>query len=46
MNYIGFFIEPMRGNEVWGRITYIGGLHKGGLPSPAGANPKAIRLVQ
>ncbi len=46
VNYIGFFIEPMRGNEVWGRITYIGGLHKGGLPSPAGANPKAIRLVQ
>jgi hypothetical protein len=46
VNYLGFFIEEMRGNEVVGRITPIGGLHKGGLPAPSGAFPKAIRLVQ
>jgi hypothetical protein len=29
-----------------GRITPIGGLRKGGLPAPAGAFPRVIRLVQ
>jgi hypothetical protein len=46
VNYLGFFIEEMQGNEVVGRITPIGGLRKGGLPAPAGAFPKSIRLVQ
>lgn len=46
-NFIGFFIEPMQGGQVLGRITPIGGLVDGGAgPSPAGAFPKAIRLVQ
>ena len=29
VNYLGFFIEKMQGNEVIGRITPIGGLRKG-----------------
>jgi Flp pilus assembly protein TadG len=35
VNYLGFFIERMQGNEVVGRITPIGGLRK-----------KSIRLIQ
>jgi Flp pilus assembly protein TadG len=47
VNYLGFFIEEMQGNEVYGRITPIGGLRKGGgSPAPAAAFPKSIRLVQ
>jgi hypothetical protein len=48
VNYLGFFIEEMQGNEVKGRITPIGGLYKGAGygPAPAGAFPVAIRLVQ
>ena len=47
VNYLGFFIEEMRGNEVVGRITPIGGLRQGnGNPAPAAAFPKSIRLVQ
>jgi Flp pilus assembly protein TadG len=47
VNYLGFFIERMQGNEVVGRITPIGGLRKGtGSPAPAAAFPMAIRLVQ
>jgi Flp pilus assembly protein TadG len=48
VNYLGFFVEEMQGNEVKGRITPIGGLYKGsgfGV-APTGAFPKAIRLVQ
>jgi Flp pilus assembly protein TadG len=48
VNYLGFFIERMQGNEVVGRITPIGGLRTGGegSPAPAAAFPMAIRLVQ
>jgi hypothetical protein len=46
VNYLGFFIEKMQGNEVVGRITPIGGLRQGNGPAPAGAIPKAIRLVK
>jgi Flp pilus assembly protein TadG len=48
VNYLGFFIEEMRGNEVVGRITPVAGLRKGsGYGSaPIGAFPKSIRLVQ
>jgi len=48
VNYLGFFIERMQGNEVVGRITPIGGLRKGSGygPAPEGAFPKSIRLVQ
>jgi Flp pilus assembly protein TadG len=48
VNYLGFFVEEMQGNEVKGRITPIGGLRKGAGfgPSPTVAFPKSIRLVQ
>jgi Flp pilus assembly protein TadG len=46
VNYMGFFLEKMNGNEVVGRITPIGGLRKGGTPAPKGAFPRVIRLVQ
>jgi Flp pilus assembly protein TadG len=47
VNYLGFFIEEMRGGEVIGRITPIGGLRQGGMgPAPAGSFPMTIRLVQ
>ena len=46
-NYIGFYIESISGNNVYGRITPVSGLIKGnGGPAPAGAFPKAIRLVE
>jgi hypothetical protein len=47
-NYIGFFIERRQGNNVYGRITPIGGLMKGsGYGSaPQGAFPMVIRLVE
>jgi hypothetical protein len=46
-NYIGFFIESISGNNVYGRITPVSGLIKGdGGPAPAGAFPMAIRLVE
>jgi hypothetical protein len=47
-NYMGFFIERRQGNNVYGRITPIGGIVKGsGYGSaPTGAFPKAIRLVE
>ena len=48
VNYLGFFVEGMQGNEVVGRITPIGGLRRGAGagPAPAAAFPKSIRLVE
>ena len=48
VNYLGFFIEEMRGNEVIGRVTPVTGLRRGNGfgPAPAGAFPVAIRLVR
>jgi Flp pilus assembly protein TadG len=47
VNYMGFFIEEMQGNNVKGRITPIGGLLSGSSgPAPTGAFPIAIILVQ
>jgi Flp pilus assembly protein TadG len=47
VNYMGFFIEEMQGNNVRGRITPIGGLLSGAAgPAPTGAFPIAIVLVQ
>lgn len=51
VNYLGFFIEKMDGNEIYGRITPIGGLNPGaaglsGGPPPAAMFPMYIRLVQ
>jgi Flp pilus assembly protein TadG len=47
VNYLGFFIEEMQGNEVVGRITPIGGLLDGGFgDAPPAAFPVAIQLVK
>jgi Flp pilus assembly protein TadG len=48
VNYLGFFIEEMRGNEVVGRVCPIGGSREGSNfgPAPQVAFPKAIRLVK
>jgi Flp pilus assembly protein TadG len=47
VNYLGFFIEEMQGNNVVGRITPIGGLLSGsGGPAPTNAFPMAIVLVE
>lgn len=46
-NWIGFFVEGRKGNQVYGRITPITGSYDGNAgPAPAGAFPKVIRLVQ
>ena len=46
-NIMGFFVERRVGNQVYGRITPVGGLVSGGGgPAPSGAFPVAIRLVQ
>ncbi len=47
-NYLGFFVDRVQGNNIYGRITPISGLMKGtGAGSgPPGAFPKAIRLVE
>jgi hypothetical protein len=46
-NWIGFFLESVQGNELWGRIIPIAGIRdRNGGPAPEGLNPKAIRLVQ
>ena len=46
-NWIGFFLEEIQGNGLWGRIIPIAGIRdRNGGPAPAGLNPKAIRLIQ
>jgi Flp pilus assembly protein TadG len=46
-NWIGFFLETIQGNGLWGRIIPIAGIRdRNGGPAPEGLNPKAIRLVQ
>ncbi len=46
-NWIGFFLEEIQGNGIWGRIIPISGIRdRNAGPAPAGLNPKAIRLVQ
>jgi hypothetical protein len=48
VNYLGFFLEEMSGNEVRGYVYPVSGLRKGAGfgPAPVGAFPKSIRLVQ
>ncbi len=47
VNYMGFFIEEMQGNNVLGRITPIAGILSASEgPAPVGAFPVAITLVQ
>jgi hypothetical protein len=46
-NWIGFFVEDTSSNEVYGRIVpIIGTIDPNAGPAPAGAFPKAIRLVE
>jgi Flp pilus assembly protein TadG len=46
-NWVGFFVERRVGNNVYGRIVPIlGVIDPDAGPAPAGAFPKAIRLVQ
>jgi hypothetical protein len=46
-NYLGFFIESLSGNNVYGRITPVAGIYKGSQgEAPVNAFPKAIRLVE
>ena len=46
VNYLGFFVEELRGGEVIGVITPIGGQRTGQGAPPAAVFPAAIRLVQ
>ena len=47
VNYMGFFIEEMQGNNVLGRVTSIAGiLSESEGPAPVGAFPVAITLVE
>ena len=47
VNYLGFFVEELRGQEVIGRIVPIAGLIDGSLPdAPPAAFPQAIVLVK
>jgi hypothetical protein len=46
-NWIGFFLEDVQGNNIYGRITPIAGLRdKNAGPAPANSFPRTIRLVQ
>jgi Flp pilus assembly protein TadG len=46
-NWIGFFIEYIEGNGIWGRIIPIAGIRDASHgPAPMGLNPKALRLVE
>jgi Flp pilus assembly protein TadG len=46
-NWLGFFVERRVGNNVFGRVTPIRGtIDEDAGPAPAGAFPRAIRLVQ
>ena len=46
-NWIGFFLEYIEGNGIWGRIIPITGIRdKNHGPAPDGLNPKSLRLVE
>lgn len=46
-NWIGFFLEEVVGNGIWGRIIPIAGIRdRTAGPAPAGLNPQSIRLVE
>jgi hypothetical protein len=46
-NWVGFFLEGRKGNEVYGRIAPITGvIDKNAGPAPEGVFPRAIRLVK
>ena len=46
-NWIGFFLEEIQGNGLWGRIIPIVGIRDATAgPAPPGLNPKSLRLVE
>ena len=45
-NWIGFFLERISGNQIYGRIIPIAGIADSGYPTPDNAFPKVIRLVE
>jgi len=46
-NFLGFFVDHVQGNQIYGRVTNIVGVvNTDAGPAPALAFPKAIRLVQ
>ena len=46
-NWIGFFLEEIQGNGLWGRIIPISGIRDSSAgPAPEGLTPKTLRLVQ
>ena len=46
-NWIGFFLEYIEGNGIWGRIIPITGIRDASHgPAPDGLNPKSLRLVE
>jgi Flp pilus assembly protein TadG len=45
-NWIGFFLESIQNNQLYGRIIPIGGIIDQNYPLNPGAFPKAIRLVE
>jgi hypothetical protein len=46
-NVLGFFVDRISGNQIYGRVTPIIGVMDGnGGPAPAGSFPTSIRLVQ
>jgi hypothetical protein len=45
-NLVGFFVDSVHGNSVYGRIVPTTGLIRGTGPVPGGAFLRAIRLVQ
>ena len=46
-NFLGFFVDSIQGNSVFGYVTnVVGVVDKDAGPAPANSFPKAIRLVQ
>ena len=46
-NWIGFFLDDVRGNDLYGRIIPIAGMYdKNAGPAPDGVFPLAIRLIR
>jgi Flp pilus assembly protein TadG len=45
-NFLGFFVDHIQGNEIFGWVTDIVGAVSTNTPAPANLFPKAIRLVQ
>ncbi len=44
-NWIGFFADQVNGNNIFGRIIPMAGIHDKNGPAPNAALPKAIRLI-